>query len=239
MSQANNLTQLDRSTLPQYSYSPLPSCPSIRLLHVQRASIEFSDSSNQKLCSLKIHPIDEVPSYTALSYTWGAPVDKPGCIAEYAEPKEWVLEDNGTYYRLSVSKNLYNALNQLTVGEQAIITLWIDALCICQEDLEERANQVKIMGEIYTRCKQTIVWLGRVEDFSCDIPALIRLHDIMCIAFQRYINERLGGHLVRFGNDWTAETFYERLDIQQYQESLDWMEFYKFHQECQWFTRAW
>jgi hypothetical protein len=38
--------------------------------------------------------------------------------------------------------------------------LWIDALCINQEDPEERGHQVTIMGEIYSNGQQNLVYLG-------------------------------------------------------------------------------
>lgn len=47
--------------------------------------------------------------------------------------------------------------DELDRGERM---LWIDALCINQDDLEERAAQVKIMPQIYDRADEVLVWLG-------------------------------------------------------------------------------
>jgi hypothetical protein len=38
--------------------------------------------------------------------------------------------------------------------------LWIDAVCINQQDVTERSEQVKMMREIYERATEVIVWLG-------------------------------------------------------------------------------
>jgi hypothetical protein len=38
--------------------------------------------------------------------------------------------------------------------------LWIDAICVNQEDLEERSSQVRRMAWIYSKAKRVIVWLG-------------------------------------------------------------------------------
>lgn len=38
---------------------------------------------------------------------------------------------------------------------------WIVALCIDQEDLEERNTQVSMMGKIYREADQVLVWPGR------------------------------------------------------------------------------
>jgi hypothetical protein len=41
--------------------------------------------------------------------------------------------------------------------------LWIDAICINQEDLAERSSQVKLMSKIYKQAEQVVLWLG-LED---------------------------------------------------------------------------
>jgi hypothetical protein len=38
--------------------------------------------------------------------------------------------------------------------------VWIDQICIDQKSLAERSAQVKLMGEIYTRAANVLVWLG-------------------------------------------------------------------------------
>jgi hypothetical protein len=38
--------------------------------------------------------------------------------------------------------------------------LWADALCINQDDLEERNQQVSLMGFIFGRAQTVLVWLG-------------------------------------------------------------------------------
>lgn len=37
---------------------------------------------------------------------------------------------------------------------------WVDAICINQDDLEERSAQVQIMPQIYSKASCVIVWLG-------------------------------------------------------------------------------
>jgi hypothetical protein len=38
--------------------------------------------------------------------------------------------------------------------------MWIDAVCVNQEDLSERSEQVKRMADIYSRARRVTVWLG-------------------------------------------------------------------------------
>lgn len=42
----------------------------------------------------------------------------------------------------------------------------MDAICINQEDLNERGNHVQHMAMIYTLPNRVIVWLGEAEDRS-------------------------------------------------------------------------
>ncbi|KAK5656935.1 hypothetical protein OQA88_3457 [Cercophora sp. LCS_1] len=41
--------------------------------------------------------------------------------------------------------------------------IWIDSICINQDDEDERAMQVQLMGRIYQTSKRTVVWLGDDE----------------------------------------------------------------------------
>jgi hypothetical protein len=47
--------------------------------------------------------------------------------------------------------------------------LWIDAICIDQDNKEERAQQVTLMREIYRRASQVLVWLGPATEQT--VPA--------------------------------------------------------------------
>jgi hypothetical protein len=44
--------------------------------------------------------------------------------------------------------------------------MWIDAVCINQNDLEERGDQVQIMALIYAYAAKVTVWLGEEADGS-------------------------------------------------------------------------
>ncbi|USW50912.1 Putative heterokaryon incompatibility [Septoria linicola] len=52
-------------------------------------------------------------------------------------------------------------------------TLWIDAISINQDDLEERSEQVLRMGDIYRQASRVVVWLGpALEDTHLAMTAL-------------------------------------------------------------------
>ena len=60
---------------------------------------------------------------------------------------------------LTVGGELFRALRYIRAEETAL-RIWIDAICINQDDLRERAEHVKIMGQIYQNASMVRVWLG-------------------------------------------------------------------------------
>lgn len=100
--------------------------------------------------------------YAALSYTWGNPNDTRQIIVDGC--------------RVVVRSNLEAALRALaaTAPVKAGLWLWIDALCINQEDLTERSTEVPRMRKIYTMARDVVVWLGEDSDNSDQAVKLVR-----------------------------------------------------------------
>lgn len=99
----------------------------------------------------------KIPSYTALSYVWGN-VNSTERITLNGRP--WL-----------VTKNLASALRHIGKHWQTAISdeaspglFWIDALCINQRDLEERARQVSKMQYIYNSADAVFAWLGGEDE---------------------------------------------------------------------------
>jgi hypothetical protein len=89
----------------------------------------------------------ECPTFTAVSYYWG---EEQG-------------DDIGfpCGHSLSLSRNLSLALRSLTYGSEADpLLLWIDQICINQDDLDERKHQVGMMNEIFSKADEVMAWLG-------------------------------------------------------------------------------
>lgn len=129
----------------QYQYKPLPSPTSIRLI-----KITSGKTSNDIVCSFVILDFADAstPNYTALSYVWGDPSKTVSIICE-------------TDKVLQVTPNLRGAL-QKCCGTPTL--WWIDAICINQQDMLERNQQVKLMATIYQRATVVRAWLGHDED---------------------------------------------------------------------------
>lgn len=73
---------------------------------------------------------------------------------------------------LAVTQNLAEALRYLR-HEETPRVLWIDAICINQEDPKERSKQVKRMGDIYLKSRRVVIWLGPEADDSTLVLGLL------------------------------------------------------------------
>lgn len=100
---------------------------------------------------MRLYDLGSCPEYEALSYCWGDDTNKLP-----------ILVDNKT---LHVTKNLRSALRHLRHSSRPRL-LWVDAVCINQDDLDERGMQVSIMRDIYRSAIRTVVWLGPRFDNS-------------------------------------------------------------------------
>jgi hypothetical protein len=126
---------------PQSSpYAPLPNPTSIRLLDILPAR-----RGRLIQTTLIVTDLDHVPYFEALSYVWGSPENPINILCNQMS--------------MTVTPNLGAALQRLRDRFRRR-TVWIDALCINQNDLEERAQQVSFMKDIYARAKHVVVWLG-------------------------------------------------------------------------------
>jgi hypothetical protein len=98
-----------------------------------------------------------LPTYEALSYTWGS-TDNP--IEAYVEHAPGApIEGQSRPTTIQIGQNVTEALRHLRYKDKTR-TLWIDAICINQKDMAERNDQVKRMDKIYKFAERVVVWLG-------------------------------------------------------------------------------
>ncbi len=75
-----------------------------------------------------------------------------------------------------LTKDLLNAIRRLRRKDE-IMTLWIDQICINQEDLGERSSQVQLMRRIYESAANVFIWLGdEADESSMAIELIPRLN---------------------------------------------------------------
>ncbi|KAG9233213.1 heterokaryon incompatibility protein-domain-containing protein, partial [Amylocarpus encephaloides] len=135
-----------------YSYQPLPNQRSFRLLR-------FRNFLESHCCKLDTFDIEDCPPFSALSYTWGAPLNTPRSVEDYGPDTSKVLpiKTDAGLKSVKVLKNLYDALHQLAGSSDKPEWIWVDAICINQEDVKERETQVTLMGDVYSSCTEVIV----------------------------------------------------------------------------------
>ncbi|KAK4574470.1 hypothetical protein LTR86_001311 [Recurvomyces mirabilis] len=88
--------------------------------------------------------------YNALSYAWGG---------DHLPLQDIICNEA----RVQVRQNLADALQELRDNAKAIY-LWVDALCINQDNPEEKAAQIRNMKLIYGLANTVVVWLGLPQD---------------------------------------------------------------------------
>ncbi|KAH8679717.1 heterokaryon incompatibility protein-domain-containing protein, partial [Tricladium varicosporioides] len=91
---------------------------------------------------------NSAPPYQALSYTWGAETPT------YRLPI--VDTTNSKGHGLEIRKNLSSFL-RVFGKKHPRKWIWIDQLCINQDDLAERNDQVQRMGEIYSKASEVLI----------------------------------------------------------------------------------
>jgi hypothetical protein len=127
--------------LPGYLYGPLPVG-----VHVRYFRLAPSPNAEDGLvCTLHSALLDGLPAFEAVSYVWGT--------------NQKVAQISCDDKMIPITANLDAALRRLRLPDTER-TLWVDSLCINQEDRKEQGNQVALMGEIYARATTTIIYLG-------------------------------------------------------------------------------
>ncbi|KAM0417158.1 hypothetical protein ACHAPT_012866 [Fusarium lateritium] len=152
--------------MPPYCYSPLPE-GSIRLLRLLPDQDERSPI-RCRLFDFALLDSQGTCPYESLSYVWGSE-DKPQSISV-----------DGC--DLPVGRNLHVALSHLRHGFLERI-LWVDAICINQQDPNEKGRQVQSMAKIYAKASCVVVWLG--EAASDDRQALEEIRNAAVGQFAR------------------------------------------------------
>ncbi|GKT40226.1 heterokaryon incompatibility protein 6, OR allele [Colletotrichum spaethianum] len=112
---------------------------------------------------LETFSLDDAPSYFCLSYVWGDP--------------ERFLEVNCNGQMILVTQNLFHAV-QTCFNRHPKSWLWADGVCVNQEDIAERSQQVLLMGNIYQEAAMILAHpghysYGRTESEEQDIAMTV------------------------------------------------------------------
>ncbi|RCI10237.1 hypothetical protein L249_8531 [Ophiocordyceps polyrhachis-furcata BCC 54312] len=192
-------------------------------------------------------PMMAPPSYKVLSYVWGSRNNK----------RPIYLWDSWTRQRsvVYVTVNLDHALRRIRRADSHL-TLWVDAICIDQTNVEERSIQVQFMRDVFAKSEEVVVYLGepRVMDERLVVspPSVFHLDDRdfqhMAGFKDRLASGGKGGQdmdvgldvfcLVRVLADQAADNCWPQLGKDAvYQGNL--FEALRQFMQCKWWSRVW
>lgn len=159
----------DRAALPRSLTSHLVSC---EIQHYsleasvdleRKVPLDWSDTSKQSSSTIRHTNRYEWGDFVALSYTWG-----------HATPTAMILVDGSV---VPVRTNLEAALRRLR-NKKPIASgtlVWVDALCIDQDNLTERETEVKRIRTIYKSAYDVVVWLGSEDQDSSIAIGMLKI----------------------------------------------------------------
>ncbi|KAF4849562.1 Heterokaryon incompatibility protein 6, OR allele [Colletotrichum siamense] len=143
-----------------------------------------SDTTYPIHLSFDIFEDNHRPDYDAVSYAWGGEDNNrdhnsPIYIGEY-----WDI--------LHATRNCWAVLRYLRPWKGTRF-IWLDFVCINQRDTEEKVQQIRKMGQIYSQCSQVFLWLG--EDAVC--------HDQVALPSRRPLEDLEDIHTILLRNYFT------------------------------------
>jgi hypothetical protein len=128
--------------LNQYEYQPIDPKDEMRIVILLPPA---SPDETELRCEITTANLSDKPSYEAVSYCWGAEI-----FPEILYVSDGVL---------AITENLAAGLRRFRFKDR-VRRLWIDAVCIKQDDDKEKGHQVALMATIYRNAECVLVWLG-------------------------------------------------------------------------------
>ncbi|GME28712.1 chitin recognition protein [Neofusicoccum parvum] len=222
----------------KHRYRSLPVHESIiRVLELD----PFDPKTERPRCRLRDYSLtdERCPPFTALSYSWNSPVltEEEIQTGRAAQTPDFFFEIECNAASWMVTESLYEVLEEFSKREELRCRLlWIDALCIDQTNPDEKAHQISLMGEIYARASQVVIWLGRDASYLDDFAWI---HGEFAQAMNSMV-EKFGFEAVASRSP-LDKAFFEDLGLEM---PLDtwyrcWRSYFRFYQCRRWFRRAW
>ena len=169
---------------------------------------------------------EHTPQYEALSYVWGSKKNPVDISVKAWNPERsksfsllglsrWRSLEASMHGTISVTQNLATALPYLRKEDESRV-LWIDAICVNQQDRAERGHQVKRMAAVYSMASQVIVWLGpESQNSSLALRAIDRLGSQLRVDWGTYelTSASTGETITRVPDPFDEETWKSVRDL--------------------------
>lgn len=127
-----------------YKYTPFEHDYSVRIL-----TLGPGVGDEPLVGHLNFENLDNSPRYEAISYVWGT-----------GTRSSWITCDGKI---LPLTQSVHSALQRMRLPSRTR-RLWADQVCINQNDLRERSQQVRLMNAIYKDAQHILVWLGPEDE---------------------------------------------------------------------------
>lgn len=180
------------SAVARYQYSALTGLDTFRLLRLGR------NADGEPLKGELIeHPVAGKAPYQCLSYTWGN-----------AEARREIEIDGQPF---PITDTVFAALYWIRAFQRdddpTSELLWVDSVCINQEDKKERSEQVGNMKKIYSNAELVFVYLGEEADGSDDIPSFYQnIYEVFRQCWKSH-DPITNGELVRYPSYHEFQSF--------------------------------
>ncbi|KAH7361169.1 heterokaryon incompatibility protein-domain-containing protein [Pyrenochaeta sp. MPI-SDFR-AT-0127] len=166
------------SSTDKYEYIPLPSPDAIRVLDLTASSYNPENMMfDVSMRTIDLSDNSHVP-FIALSYTWKSTIVEEGQVPRRPSPVHIRCDSKA----LNIGENLFDCLFQIEQLRHStneppddVSCLWVDAVCINQDDMDERRSQVAMMQRIYVQSTGVMIWLGRHDKSSIRATSLISM----------------------------------------------------------------
>lgn len=130
-----------------YKHKRLRSPTAVRLIRVMRENI-----NGHIACRIFQADREESPAteYQALSYLWGD---------QRPTRRIYLQDDNEAWRPFALHESLWSFLDHAWQNKMFEKSFWTDCICLNQKDHKEVAQQVFLMGNIYSGASEVVVWL--------------------------------------------------------------------------------
>ncbi|KAH8893993.1 hypothetical protein GQ53DRAFT_858553 [Thozetella sp. PMI_491] len=139
-----------------YDSLPIPTgslC--VRLLDLDASITSGGWTPNARLTgTLRVVNLNSAPSFSALSYVWGEPKPHAPCTI--------VCQDG---CELPITASCHQSLWHIR-KHFGTMTLWVDSICINQDNDDEKPSQISMMQGIFSQAKTVYIWLGLGDETS-------------------------------------------------------------------------
>ncbi|CZR60628.1 uncharacterized protein PAC_10524 [Phialocephala subalpina] len=165
--------------------------------HIRLLLVHPRHRTGRIRCSMFQVPLAKAPRFEAISYCWGkdakreVKIDVNGCSVLVTPNAEEVLKSKSGYW-----------LPKL---------VWIDGICIDQDNIQDRSAQVNVMGEIYQKAHLVSVILVQKSDIHAIKEHFVeigrrypRVHTVLDRAYfaalgpeeEKYVSQYIFSHYV-------------------------------------------